>query len=236
MKGLIHYHFASYFRTHKYIPPVSVFIMMLIINYTYAPNPILDSYSFTSLVLFFIMGWVTITIMHAEDEGQKQITIMHAKNKREYYIALVINCAVVGLILSIVSVAYPVVFHAFKPGLYTVHLVIGFLAHFSLSVLSIALSLFFTRELVKSNVNSWWGVISILIVSLVIAVAKSEILIIKLLIWLLPPLHYSLEIMSVGDKITSVPAQVYGQFGWIFIYSLILITIFIAVIQKRRIL
>lgn len=234
MKALIHYQFANYFRTHKYVPPVSVYIMMLVINYTYIPNPILDSYSFTSLMLFFIMGWITVTILHAEDEGQQQITILHAKNKREYYLALVINCVVAGLILSFVAVAYPVVFDAFKPGLHIVHIVIGFLAHFSLAVLSIALSLFFTRALVKSGINSWWGVISILVVSLAISVAKADILKTKILNWLLPPLRNSLEIMSVGDNITSVPAHVYGQFGWIFLYSLILISIFIAVVSKSR--
>ncbi|MEK3994326.1 ABC transporter permease [Psychrobacillus sp. FSL K6-2365] len=208
--------------------------MILIINYTFIPNPILDSYSFTSLVLFFIMGWVTITILHAEDQGLQQLTILHAKNKSGYYLALVINCAFVGLILSIVAVVYPIVFHVFKPGLLTIHIVIGFLAHFSLAILSIALSLFFTRELVKSNVNSWWGVISILVVSLALAVAKADILKVKILTWLLPPLRYSLEIMSVGDKITFVPLLVYAQFAWIFIYSLILITIFIVVVSKSR--
>lgn len=234
MMGSIHYQFANYIRTHKYVPPVSVFIMILIINYTFIPNPILDSYSFTSLVLFFIMGWVTITILHAEDQGLQQLTILHAKNKSGYYLALVINCAFVGLILSIVAVMYPIVFHVFKPGLLTIHIVIGFLAHFSLVILSIALSLFFTRELVKSNVNSWWGVISILVVSLALAVAKADILKVKILTWILPPLRYSLEIMSVGDKITSVPVLVYAQFAWIFIYSLILITIFIVVVSKSR--
>ncbi|MCZ8539386.1 ABC transporter permease [Psychrobacillus psychrodurans] len=208
--------------------------MILIINYTFIPNPILDSYSFTSLVLFFIMGWVTITILHAEDQGLQQLTILHAKNKSGYYLALVINCAFVGLILSIVAVVYPIVFHVFKPGLLTIHIVIGFLAHFSLVILSIALSLFFTRELVKSNVNSWWGVISILVVSLALAVAKADILKVKILTWILPPLRYSLEIMSVGDKFTSVPVLVYAQFAWIFIYSLILITIFIVVVSKSR--
>ena len=233
MKGLIHYQFATYIRTHKYVPPVSVFIMMLVINYTYTPNPILDSYSFTSLMLFFVMGWVTITILHAEDEGQKQITVMHAKNKGAYYLSLVLNCALSGLILSIVAVAYPVVIHAFKPELHSVHIVIGFLAHFSLAILSIALSLFFTRELVKSNVNSWWGVISILIVSLVIAVLKADILKFKLLTWILPPLHYSLEIMSVGDQITSIPAEVFAQFTWILVYSIVLIVFFIATVQTK---
>lgn len=208
--------------------------MGLIINYTYTPNPILDSYSYTSIMLFFIMGWFTITILRAEDEGQKQITIMHSKNKKEYYFALVLNCILTGLILSIVAVSYPVVFSAFSPGLHTVHIIMGFLAHFSLSVLSVALSLFFTRELVKSNVNSWWGVISILIGSLIISVAKIEILKIRIINWLLPPLHYSLNIMGRGDEITFIPSKVYGQFVWILLYSMILIVIFLVVVQKRK--
>lgn len=193
----------------------------------------MDSYSFTALLLFFIMGQVTITIMHAEDEGQKQITIMHTKNTRKYYLALVINCIVVGLILSIIAVAYPIIFNAFTSGLRMVHIVSGFLAHFNLATLSIALSLFFTRELVKSNINTWWGVISVLVITLVLAVAKVEILKIELINWLVPPLRYSLEIMGVGDDITSISAQVYGQFGWLFTYSMILIMIFIAIVQKN---
>jgi hypothetical protein len=233
MKGLMRYHLITYFRTYKYVPPLSVFIMMLVINYTYVPNPILDSYSYTSIMLFFIMGWFTITIFHAEDEGQKQITIMHAKNKKVYYISLLLNGTLTALILSIAAVAYPVVFHAFSPGLHTVHLVMGFLAHFSLAVLSIALSSFFTRGLVKDNVNSWWGVISILIGSLVMAVEKIEILKINLINWVLPPLRSSMEIMSVDDQNITFPLKVYGQFAWIFIYSLILMTIFIAILQKR---
>lgn len=236
MKGLIHYHFTTYFRTYKYVPPFSVFIMMLVINYTYVPNPILDSYSYTSIMLFFIMGWFTITIFHAEDEGQKQITIMHAKNKKVYYISLILNCTLTALVLSIAAVAYPVVFNAFTPGLHTVHIFMGFLAHFSLAVLSIALSSFFTRGLVKNTVNSWWGVISILIGSLVISVEKIGVLNIKPINWVLPPLRSSMEIMSVDDNIISFPVRVYGQFAWIFIYSLILMTIFIAVMQKRKVL
>lgn len=192
----------------------------------------MDSYSFTALLLFFIMGWVTITIVHAEDEGQKQITLIHAKNKRNYYFALIINCIVVGLILSIIAVAYPIVINAFTIELHIIHIACGFLAHFSLATLSIALSLFFTRELVKSNTNSWWGVISILVIALVLAVTKVETLKTPVISWLIPPLRFSLEIMGVGDDIASIPAYAYGQFGWIFLYSFILIMIFITIVQK----
>ncbi len=233
MRALIHYFFFTYIRTHRYVPPMSLFLMMLIVNYHYVPNPILDSYSFTALLLFFVMGWVTITIMHAEDEGQKQITLIHTKNKRNYYFALIINCMIVGLILSLLAVAYPLVIHAFNSELHLVHIACGFLAHLSLAILSIALSIFFTRDTVKSNINSWWGVISILVVTLVLAVARVEFLRTGFISWLVPPLRFSMEIMSVGDDISSIPAQAYWQFGWIFIYSLIFMLLFIKIVQKK---
>ena len=232
MKGLIRYFFTTHIRTHRYVPPVTLFIMMLIINYTYIPNPIMDSYSFTSLLLFFIMGWVTITIVHAEDEGQKQITLIHSKNKRNYYFALIINCIVVGFILSIIAVAYPLVINAFTPELHVIHILFGFLAHFSIATLSIALSIFFTRELVKTNINSWWGVVSILVFTLVLPIVKEKFFNIELINWFIPPLRFSLEIMSVGDDITSISKLAYWQFGWIFIYSAILMVIFTMIVQR----
>ena len=232
MNGLIRYFFMTYIRTHRYVPPVTLFIMMLIINYTYIPNPIMDSYSFTSLLLFFIMGWVTITIVHAEDEGQKQITLIHSKNKRNYYFALIINCIVVGFILSIIAVAYPLVINAFTPELHVIHILFGFLAHFSIATLSIALSIFFTRELVKTNINSWWGVVSILVFTLVLPIVKEKFFNIELINWFIPPLRFSLEIMSVGDDITSISKLAYWQFGWIFIYSAILMVIFTIIVQR----
>lgn len=233
MKGLIHYLFVTYIRTRKYVPPVSLFIMMIIINYTYIPNPIMDSYSFTALLLFFVMGWVTITVVHAEDEGQKQITLIHVKNKWNYSFALIINCLVVALTLSIIAVAYPIVIHAFTAELHFAHILCGLLAHVSLATLSMALSLFFTRDLVKTNTNSWWGVISILVITLVLAGVKVQSLKIGIISWLIPPLRFSLEIMSVGDDIASIPMYAYWQFGWIFLYSGILIITFIMTVQRR---
>lgn len=231
--GLVYYHFITYMRTHKYVPPITVFVIMLLLNYAYVPNPIMYSYSYTSLMLFFLMGWFTITIVHAEDKNQKQITIIHTKNKRQYYYALVTNCVSAGLILSLASVMYPVVFNSFAPGLHLVHIVMGLLAHFSLAVLSIALSLFFTRDMVKSSVSTWWGVIGILVASVALAVAKATVLTMKPISWLLPPLRSTLEIMTVDDKIAFIPFTVFMQFGWVLIYSLILIFIYIALVARK---
>ena len=83
------------------------------------------------------------------------------------------------------------------------------MSHFSLSLLAIALTALFTRELVKNRRNTWWGVIGILIISVAIATLKDSIL--TGLLWLLPPLHLSLEMMSVGDQIEVIPNVFIGN-------------------------
>ncbi|AHN21183.1 hypothetical protein [Lysinibacillus varians] len=234
MISLLHYQFSNYIRTYKYIPPFFIFILCTVVNYAFVPNPILDSYSFTSTLLFLLMGWFTVTIFHAEDEGQKVITILHAKGQNVYFVTLYLICFVIGFCLSCVSVLYPIIIGAFgeRPSLW--HIILGFLAHFSLSMLAIALSAIFTRELVKNKQNSWWGVLSILIISLAIASLKSVILQVKGLLWLLPPVHLSLEMMSSDDSINVIPAIFYWQYIWIFIYSILVIWLYFFMLNRKR--
>jgi hypothetical protein len=60
--------------------------------------------------------------------------------------------------LSFVSVFYPIVFDMFDGKTRPLHVVMGIMAHLSLSILAIALSAAFTRDLVKNKENTWWGV------------------------------------------------------------------------------
>lgn len=232
MSSLLHYQFKNYLRTYQYVPPFTIFILCLVVNYTFVPNPILDSYSFTSLILFFLMGWFTVTLFHAEDEGQKMITTLHAKSSTHYNFGIFILCGLIAFSLSCVSVSYPILIDAFFEKPKPLHILLGFLSHFSLSLLAIALTALFTRELVKNKQNTWWGVICILIISVVIATLKNNIQ--TGLLWLLPPVHFSLEMMSVGDQIEVIPYVFYWQFAWIIIYAFLSIVLFFFLVNRRR--
>lgn len=231
MISLLHYQLINYLRSYKYIPPFFLFILCMVVNYAFVPNPILDSYSFTSTLLFLLMGWFTITIFHAEDEGQKVITILHSKGKKAYFGALYLICIILGFCLSWVSVIYPNLIGAFGEQPKSLHITLGFLAHFTLSILAIALSSLFSRELVKNKQNSWWGVLSILIISIAIISLKDTI---KGLIWLFPPVHLSLEMMSSDDSIQTIPVVFYWRFIWIFIYSVLVISLFFFLLNRKR--
>ena len=233
MKGLLHYQFISYLRSYQYIPPFSLFIIFLIVNYTYVPNPILDSYSFTSLVLFFLMGWFTVTIFHVEEKGQKQITLLHAQSFGKYYGSLYILAALIGVFLSLVAVAYPIVFGAFGEETRPLHVVMGFLSHFSLAFLSIGLSAIFTRDIVRNSMNTWWGVLSILVISLSLAAFKSSFLQMKGLIWLVPPVYMPLEMMTSEDSMPAIPGIFYWRFYFVFLYGMFFMAIFFSIIRRR---
>ncbi|WP_046176465.1 hypothetical protein [Domibacillus indicus] len=230
MRGLIHYQLLTYIRSYQYIPPLTMYILSLLINYAYTPNPILDSYSFTSLVLFFIMGWFTVTIFHAEDPGQKQITLFHAKSLSVYYAALFTVCLLAALVFSMISTVYPVMAGSFGIAVRSSHFILGFLAHFSLAVLAVSLSSLFTRELVKNKTNTWWGVLSILIGSVVVSALEKSI---GWPVWLMPPLYLSLDMMSATDHIQKIPILFYGKFGWIFLYGLLCILLFSGAVKRK---
>lgn|GEM_PF-300227 len=234
LKGLFLYYLSNYLRSYKSILPIFLYIFAVAVNYGYTPNPILDSYSLTSLVLFFVMGWIVVTVFHAEDFGQRQITLLHAKNKRKYYLTLILVCMLMGCLLSIFAVAYPIIMNSFGVKVHLVHIIMGFLSHFILSVLAISLSAIFTREVVKNRANTWWGVLSILIFSVVIVSVKEKILYVSGLIWLLPPVHLSLEIMGADDGIKTIPLIYFLQFGWIVVYSIFLVGLFLILVRYRR--
>ncbi|WP_418301332.1 ABC transporter permease [Lysinibacillus fusiformis] len=232
MSSLLRYQFINYLRTYQYVPPFTIFILCLVVNYTFVPNPILDSYSFTSLILFFLMGWFTVTLFHAEDEGQKKITTLHAKSPKHYNIGVFIICGLIAFSLSCVSVFYPILLDAFFEKPKPLHIGLGILSHFSLSILAIALTALFTREIVKNRQNTWWGVISILIIAVVIATLKNNIH--AGFLWLLPPVHFSLEMMSVGDQIEVIPNLFYWHYAWIIIYAFLIIALFFFLVERRR--
>lgn len=234
MISLMRYQLSNYARTYQYVPPFSIFILCLVINYTFVPNPILDSFSFTSIILFFLLGWFTVTLFHSEDEGQKMITILHANGSTPYNVSLFIINIVIAFSLSFVSIIYPTVIHAFAEEPRFIHLFLGFSAHFTLATLGMALSALFTRDIVKNKQNTWWGVISVLLFAIVLATLKDSLDQLNGLIWVLPPVHLSLEMLAIGDQITSIPSKFYWQFAWILVYAGFVITLFFLLSKLKR--
>ncbi|WP_233664277.1 MULTISPECIES: hypothetical protein [Staphylococcus] len=77
--ALIKYQFKNYIRTYKLIAPFVTFFTLLIIIYFYSGQPIMSSFASTSMVLLFVTGWITVTIIDAESLQKKTIIIYSTK-------------------------------------------------------------------------------------------------------------------------------------------------------------
>lgn len=238
MIHLLNYNFVNYFRTYKYIPPLSIYILVLVVNYTYKPNPILDSYSLTALYLFFLMGWITVTIFHAEHATQQDITMYHCKSSNKYFIGLYLTCTIVGVVLSVIYVLYPIIFDMFHEStLNWVHVTLGIMAHFSLSFLAISLAALFTHHLISNSNNIWWGVLSVFIISLATPAMQTKLdASLQFLLWLLPPTSWLIKTMGVGDQVDTITPNMYFSFSWIFFYSALCVILFFALVRRKNVL
>ncbi|WJH29970.1 hypothetical protein N6H13_04325 [Paenibacillus sp. CC-CFT742] len=55
---LTRYLLRQYIRSQKYFAPVVMYIIAMLLIYSYQPNPVADSYSVTAMLLFLdLPGW-----------------------------------------------------------------------------------------------------------------------------------------------------------------------------------
>ncbi|TYR81216.1 ABC transporter permease [Priestia megaterium] len=226
MIALIRYQFITYLKSYRYIPPLALYLISLIVTYTYAPNPIIDSFYNTAIYLFLLSAWFTISFFHAEDEKQERITRIHVTKKRTYFISKIVCVIIIGTILSGVSVLYPTVVGGFetKP---TIHqLLLGYVLHWLFSVMGMSISLLFTRNITDSGNASWFGPALILVLTLAVAGVSYPYEGIQMLIYVLPPVTAIIHFINEG-------MNQFIAFGWGIGYSFLLVLLYIMIVQRK---
>jgi len=226
MKALINYHFLDYIKSYRYVPPLTIYLVLLIVNYTYKPNPVLSSLAVTALYLFLVMAWFTLSFFHTEDPDQQRLTTFHAKSKIKMFLSKYMMMFLCVIILSAISVTYPVVFNMFKEDVTIFKLIIGFLNHFFLGVLSVSITALFTRNITKNPGTSWLSVSFVLLISIASSGIR-EVLpsFLQWIVWTLPPVPHLMSLMETTN-VSAIFLEVSLIYLWLVIYSVVLILLF----------
>ncbi|MQR89642.1 ABC transporter permease [Bacillus megaterium] len=228
MGALIRYHFITYIKSYRYIPPLALYIISLCMNYTYRPNPVLDSFFNTALFLFFLTTWFTMSLFHAEDSSQEVITKLHVGKKNKYFMSKLISCMLLFTLLSAVSIAYPVLLDMFEVDISTKQMVFGFIIHWTFSLLGMSIGLVFTRDVVREGSLSWFGPLFILIVTLAAAGVSFPYQGGGLLLYVLPPVSAIIQFINEG-------LNKFLVFGWALLYAIALISLYLWRANRRDI-
>ncbi|MGX4668959.1 ABC transporter permease [Cerasibacillus sp. JNUCC 74] len=231
MKALITYQLRDYLKSYNYVAPFSVFIIMLIVNYAFYPNPVLASYGVTAIYLYILTAWVTVTFFHTEDSIQEGITIIHTGSENKFFVSKYLSLLFITIVFAVISVVYPVVFGMFSEQVTIESLTIGFLTHLLLGVLAISIGALFTRNIVETKSNQWLGIILVLVVS-ISSLGIQQLLppSWEYLLLLIPPI--SEVIVQMNDSLNVNDILI--MYGWSIGYSSCLIILFFIIYQRKK--
>lgn len=234
MKEVIKYSLHDYIRSHKYFPPISTFFVLIVVLYTYKPNPIIDSYAVTSLILFVIAAWLCMSVLSLDSPVQRQLMILHLKNGSRYYLGKLLSVWLITLLLTIFAFLYPILFNMFDDSVSFSVGFVSFVNHILLAALGICIASFFSKVMVESAVNAYGGLVLTVILSIAaIGIQNTLPASLKSMIWVLPPATITQRplIQWQGDTLSNLP---FLPFIWIIIYTGIIILLFLILVKKKR--
>ena len=109
MKELLKYHTRIYLKSNKLVMPLLLWLVFLRIGYSQKPLEYLPNIVMSAGVLLFITSWLGFSYMDLEDPITEQIMILKLSSIHWYNISKIIFLIGISLMMSLISVAVPVI-------------------------------------------------------------------------------------------------------------------------------
>lgn len=109
MKELLKYHTRIYLKSNKLVMPLLLWLVFLRIGYSQKPLEYLPNIVMSAGVLLFITTWLGFSYMDLEDPITEQIMILKLSSIHWYNISKIIFLIGISLMMSLISVAVPVI-------------------------------------------------------------------------------------------------------------------------------
>ncbi|WP_152395367.1 hypothetical protein [Paenibacillus guangzhouensis] len=228
MYALIKYLHTCTMRSYRYVAPSMAYLLFLIFLYTVVPNPVMESYAFTSALLFAVAAWMGYLFIDVESPNQEMVTVLHAGGIIRLYRAKLIYNWLFTVPFALFAVIYPALLHKFDRNPTGEELLVSLVFHIALAWMGIALSCWFTRKLFQSRLLSFLLLGCVIAVSFAAKSVAEELPDgLDRLVLLLPPLHRAISVLSNdGNKWTALIAVV--------LYGAVSSVLFLIVMRKRK--
>ncbi|WP_080875134.1 hypothetical protein [Oceanobacillus timonensis] len=234
MKEVITYSLHDYIRSHKYFPPISTFFVLIVVFYTYKPNPIVDSYAITALFLFVVSAWLCMSVLSQDAQVQRQLMILHLRSSYRYYIAKLCTVWLIALLLAVFAFFYPIIFNLFSDSVSFAVGFVSFMNHILLAMLGICIAAFFSKVMMESAINAYGGLALTMILSIAsIGIENALPASIRYITWIIPPATAMQQPLFQWEE-ENLSSLSYFPFLWIAIYTGILMLLFLIVANRRR--
>ncbi|WP_188889582.1 hypothetical protein [Paenibacillus radicis (ex Gao et al. 2016)] len=233
MISIVSFLHTCFIRSYRYGPPAFIFFIGIIFVYSVVPNPIMESYAFSSAFLFIVSTIICYILIDIETANQEAITMLHSRSLLKLYLAKLLYSWIFTIPLALYAVLFPAIFHKFDRNPTFDELMMSFLYHTALSWLGISLACWFTSKLIRSRLISFL-MLSVFVV-ITFCVRAIENLLpenLKPIIVLLPPLDKTINVLMNYHTATSF--MKFSVIGASLIYGIILNALFLILLNKRK--
>lgn len=226
MMALIAYLLRSYTRSQRYFAPFAGLVIAVLVLYSYKPNPVMNSYAATAVLLFIGCAWMGLSFLNHEYSVQTQITIVHLRSARKYTAGRLITLALLTSLLDLLIVIYPLVSDRFDEPAGGYRILLALAGHGLLGMLGIAIALYLQASWVKKSSHA----VGILLAIIAISIGATKISSLLpaqwlLLALLLPPVSPVMDTLMNADTLPI--SDVLLSFVHIFLYTAVLVALHI---------
>lgn len=230
LRATIWYLLRNYSRSYRYIPPLFTFLISLGLFYTYTPNPIMGSFSFTTMLIYVIAAWFCYSFLKTEHAVQEELTILHLKSRTRYLIGLICAVALILCCLVMIAIAYPIVFDKFDETVRLEHLMVGLFTHLGAALLGIAISLYFAKRVERAS-YAIGGILLVIALSFCQGALIAKIGVLGTWVsWVLPPAYHTMNMLLNYSSYSII--SIAGTIGLSLGYAVLLIILLIQVLNR----
>lgn len=220
----------SFVLSLRFIPPVVVFFVWVFILYAYKNVPILSSYAASSIAMYLIMTWITMSIFTLEEEAEKHILISHLKRKVNYLFGKWLTILVVMIPLLLFAIFYPIITESFKENMSLELYSYAFYSHLAFTTFGILVGTLFSATKLATKKYAWLSAVFIIVVSLASKSIIEISLFFKWILWVFPPVFKVIGYMEGEDQVlitTSVITNSVFVVIYLIIGAIMLVSLFI---------
>lgn len=233
MAAFVRYQLASFVQSLKFIPPVFMFLAWIFILYAYKGVPILSSYAVSSIALYLIMTWITMSIFAMDEESEKHILISHLRRKVNYLFGKWLTTLIIMIPLLLFAIFFPIIAGSFNGNMTIELYTFAIYSHLTFSAFGIGVGTLFSATKLAPKKYAWLSAVFIIAVSFASKSIIDKVLFFKFILWVFPPVFKVIEFMDGVDQVLiNKPLILDSMF--VVVYLIIGVAMLIPLFLKRE--
>lgn len=233
MSAFVRYQLISFVRSLKFIPPVVIFLAWVFILYAYKGVPILSSYAVTSIAMYLITTWITMSIFTLDEESEKHILISHLGKKVNYLFGKWMAILIVMLPLLLFAIFFPIITGSFK-GFMSIKLYsFAICSHLVFLAFGILVGTLFSATKLATKKYAWLSAVFIIVVSLASKSLIDKALFFKWILWVFPPVFKVVGYMQGEDQVLINKSLILDSI-FVIVYLIVGFAVLVPLFRKKE--